>query len=289
WTLITSSASTLRASSIVRATSTGSEAARRRVPANGSTSPTPTTSGGSPASSSSVLARLWIARRLSRTSPLDCDGAMISTECPREASSPDTRATYWLTSFSASQANGVTCAIARRSTEIYLIGAAGAAWFRGTAPSPSSRRTSTTCSTRWLSRCARALLRGKLALGRGRLGDHVARVLGDERLGQRVRLVIRALVHRRLHQVRAGAVELARQAVVERELELGGQRDVAEGLALQPDVGPLAVGQPRHVVRRADVNVAGGQLMAHDRGDRVGLGDLLGLQPLALEHVVEVH
>ena len=67
------------------------------------------------------------------------------------------------------------------------------------------------------------------------------------------------------------------------------QRHVAEGLALEPDVRPLAVGQPRHVVRRADVDVVGGQLVADDRGDGVGLGDLLGLQALALEHVVEVH
>ena len=73
------------------------------------------------------------------------------------------------------------------------------------------------------------------------------------------------------------------------ELHLGGERHVAEGLALEADVRPLAVGQPRHVVRRADVDVVGGQLVVHDRRDRVGLGDLLGLQPLALEHVVEVH
>ncbi len=37
------------------------------------------------------------------------------------------------------------------------------------------------------------------------------------------------------------------------------------------------------------MDVLGGQLVAHDRGDRVGLGDLLRVQPLALEHVVEVH
>ena len=43
WTLTMSSGSTVSASSIVRATSTGSEAARRRAGANGSTSPTPRT------------------------------------------------------------------------------------------------------------------------------------------------------------------------------------------------------------------------------------------------------
>ena len=73
------------------------------------------------------------------------------------------------------------------------------------------------------------------------------------------------------------------------ELELGLQRHVAEGLALEADVRPLAVGQPRHVVRRADVDVVGGQLVAHDRRHGVGLGDLLGLEALALEHVEEVH
>ena len=54
-------------------------------------------------------------------------------------------------------------------------------------------------------------------------------------------------------------------------------------------MGPLAVLEPWHVVRRADVDVVGRHLVVDDRGDRVGLGDLLGLQALALEHVVEVH
>ena len=115
---------------------------------------------------------------------------------------------------------------------------------------------------------------------------------------------------RRLHEVGARPVELAADAVVERqlqaahgvdddagrvggvpdlELELGVERHAAERLALQADVGPLAVGQPRHVVRGADVDVVGVHLQAGDRGHRVGLGDLLGLQALALEHVEEVH
>ena len=37
------------------------------------------------------------------------------------------------------------------------------------------------------------------------------------------------------------------------------------------------------------MDVLGGQVVAHDRGDRVGLRDLLRVEPLALEHVVEVH
>ena len=116
-TLTTSSASTLSASSIVRATSTGSEAARRRVGENGSTSPTPRTTGSPAASSSSSSGRLRIARRLSRTSESDWEGATISTRCPRSASCAETRATYWLTSLSTSQANGVTWAMARPSVE----------------------------------------------------------------------------------------------------------------------------------------------------------------------------
>src|SRR4051794_36554093 len=159
------------------------------------------------------------------------------------------------------------------------------------------------------SRLARRGLsrRGPAGLGR-RAG--LARVLGDEPVGRVARLVVGALVVRRLHEVRARAVELAADAVVERqlqaahgvdhnagrvgrvphlELELGVQRHAAEGLALQADVGPLAVGQPRHVVRGAHVDVVGGHLQAGDRGHRIGLGDLLGLQALALEHVEEVH
>jgi hypothetical protein len=73
------------------------------------------------------------------------------------------------------------------------------------------------------------------------------------------------------------------------ELHLHVQRHVAEGLALHADVGPLAVREPRHVVRRPDVDVVGGQRVAHDRRDGLRLGDLLGLQALALEHVEEVH
>ncbi len=73
------------------------------------------------------------------------------------------------------------------------------------------------------------------------------------------------------------------------ELQLSGQRYVTERLTLEPDVRPFAVGQPRHVVRRADMDVLGGQRVAHDRGHGVRLRDLLRLEPLALEHVVEVH
>ena len=45
------------------------------------------------------------------------------------------------------------------------------------------------------------------------------------------------------------------------ELVLQVQRDVAEGAALEPDVGPLAVVEPLHVVRRADVHVLGAEVV----------------------------
>ena len=79
WTLTTSSDSAVSDSSIVRATSTGSEAARRRAGAKGSTSPTPSTTGLPSASSSSRSGCERSVRRLSRTSDADSDGATMRT------------------------------------------------------------------------------------------------------------------------------------------------------------------------------------------------------------------
>ncbi len=76
--------------SIVRETSTGIDAARRRVPENGSTSPTPRTSGSPAARSSSESGSERIARRLSRTSALESDGAITRTRCPAPLSSAAT-------------------------------------------------------------------------------------------------------------------------------------------------------------------------------------------------------
>src|SRR6266542_57355 len=73
------------------------------------------------------------------------------------------------------------------------------------------------------------------------------------------------------------------------ELQLDVQRHVAERLALQPDLGPLAVLQPRHVVRRADVDVRLVQRLAELRLHRLRLGLLLREQALSLQHVHEVH
>ena len=144
--------------------------------------------------------------------------------------------------------------------------------------------------------------------GRFGLGRLVA-VLLDEALDGVVRLVVRELLRRRLHQVRARPFERAADAVVERELrephrvdhdpgrvrrvpdlelELDVERHVAEGRALHADVRPLAVGQPRHVVGRADVHVLRAEVVVEHRRDRVRLRDLLRLEALALEHVQEV-
>src|ERR1700730_17861512 len=65
--------------------------------------------------------------------------------------------------------------------------------------------------------------RPRLRRGRGPSSPHrprsgPGRVLGDEPLGVGARLVVGALVVRRLHQVGGGPVELTADAVVERQL-----------------------------------------------------------------------
>src|SRR6266568_2721413 len=146
---------------------------------------------------------------------------------------------------------------------------------------------------------------GRLA-GQASAADFAA----DELLYRLAGDVVAVLLGRRLHEVGRGRDDRAADAAVlgdlggadrvddhagrvrrvpDLELVLQVQRGVAERLALQPHVGPLAVVQPRHVVRRADVHVGLGHLMRDLRGDRLGLGDLLGLQALALQHVHEVH
>src|SRR3954469_29723 len=278
-----SSTSAACSASTARVTSTGTDA-RREEPKGPSTSPTASTRGA-PSAENSSSGRLS-AERASRTSSPSEDGATISTRCPRAASSSPARRT-------------------KRSTSVPDPTGWGVAWAMvsdGTSSDDAEDGR----------RCPERLVLRDLGLGLGARGlrRRMPGVGGDELLGLLARLVVGPLVVRRLHEVRRGAVELAGDAVVERQLaqphgvgddarrvrrvpdlELGldRQRHVAEGLALEADVRPLAVGQPRHVVRRPDVDVVGGQLVAHDRRHRVGLGDLLGLQPLALEHVVEVH
>ena len=147
-------------------------------------------------------------------------------------------------------------------------------------------------------------------LGR-RLGpdQRLVVVAADERLDAVERDVVVDLLRRALHEVARRRDERALQPAIEAELqaadgvgddagavgavpdlelELGVERHVAVGRALHPDVAPLAVEQPRHVVARADVDVVGVDLVVEHRGDGVRLGDLLGLEALALEHVEEV-
>src|SRR5712691_13389648 len=134
-------------------------------------------------------------------------------------------------------------------------------------------------------------------------------VAADEPLEAMPGVVVGPLFRRRLHQVRRGREERSLEPPVERdlaatdgvddhagrvrrvphlELQLDVDRLVAEAAALQEDVGPLAVGEPRHVIAGADVDVVGGQLVAELGAHGVGLGDLLRHQAVALQHVVEV-
>src|SRR4051794_21200364 len=302
-----------KSSCTVRETSSGTAAlARARPGSGGSASPTARTRGAPPSPASRSSPRT--ARRPSRTRSCEPDGATIRTRWPRAASSAPTRRTWSLTSCPDSQGYGVTWA---------MVNGPGTAGQHSARSRP--RRLADAPSAARVARRTAAdgvPLGGGSGLGR-RLGGGLrraaalrgrprplARVLGDELLGRLARLVVGALVLRRLHEVRARAVELAGEAMVEAELaephrvdddarrvrrvphlelHLEVERHVAEGLALDADVGPLAVGEPGHEVGRADVDVVLRQLVAHDRGDRVRLGNLLGLEPLALEHVVEVH
>ena len=122
--------------------------------------------------------------------------------------------------------------------------------------------------------------------------------------------VVAVLLRWRLHEVRAGRGHRAADTAVKRdlrrahrvddhsggvrrvpdlELVLQVERHVAERAAFQPYVGHLAVVKPRHMVRRADVHGSALHLVRDLRGHRLRLGDLLGLEPLALQHVHEVH
>jgi len=134
-------------------------------------------------------------------------------------------------------------------------------------------------------------------------------VAADEGFSHFAGDVVLELLGRGLHEIGGGSIEGAADAAVEGQLdtahrvdnhtggiggiphfELGFQVEghLAESGAFHTDVAPLAVGQPRHVVAGANVDVVGGQLVRQHAGDGAGLGDLLGLETLALEHVEEV-
>src|SRR5882757_4319253 len=121
----------------------------------------------------------------------------------------------------------------------------------------------------------------------------------DEGFELRARDVVGHLLGRALHQVGRsgddGAADSTIQCDLRRadrvdddasrvrrvphlELVLEVQRHVAEGAALEPDVGPLAVVEPADVIGRADVHVLGVELALQVRRDGLGLGDLLRLE-----------
>src|SRR5581483_1731353 len=133
---------------------------------------------------------------------------------------------------------------------------------------------------------------------------------GDELLDQVAADVVAVLLRRRLHEVARHGDDRSADAAVEGDLRrahrvddharrVGGvpdlelvlqvQRHVAEGLALEADVGELAVIEPRHVVGGADVHGRALHLVRDLRRDGLGLGDLLRLEAGALQHVHEVH
>ena len=72
------------------------------------------------------------------------------------------------------------------------------------------------------------------------------------------------------------------------ELQFKIERNAAEGFAFHPDVAPLPVFQPRHMIAGADVNVRLAQVVIELGGNGVGLADLFGFQPRSFKHVVEV-
>src|SRR5436190_9670951 len=51
---------------------------------------------------------------------------------------------------------------------------------------------------------------------------------------------------------------------------------------------PLAIGQPRHVVTRSDVDVARRELLLELAGDTGCFGNLLGLQSTPLQHIQKI-
>src|SRR4051812_11346949 len=119
---------------------------------------------------------------------------------------------------------------------------------------------------------------------------------GDEPVREVARLVVRELLRGRLHEVARRAGERPADLAIERELrashriddDAGGigripdfelqfhiERDTAEARAFHADIGPFAIGEPRHVVARADMDVLGRKRNVELARHGLGLGDLL--------------
>src|SRR5919201_381686 len=143
----------------------------------------------------------------------------------------------------------------------------------------------------------------------GRPAQRLERTALDVLLDSFARAIVGDLTRRRLHEVRRRSDDRAAETAIESELaaaygvdhhagavrrvpdlelDLRVERHVTEGRALHADVAPLAVEQPRDVVRGSDVDVLLLEWIVEHARDRVRLADLLRLEPLALEHIEEV-
>ena len=121
--------------------------------------------------------------------------------------------------------------------------------------------------------------------------------------------VIGELARGRFHEITRGANQSAGDAAVEGQFgatnrvddHAGGigrvpylkfqfaiERDIAKGRAFHPDVTPLAIFEPRHVIARSDMGLLIGKFVIELAGHGVGLGNFFRFQALALQHVHEV-
>ena len=73
------------------------------------------------------------------------------------------------------------------------------------------------------------------------------------------------------------------------QLVFQAQRYIAERGALKTHERELTVVKPCHVIGRADMHIVRVHIVRHHGGDGASLGNLLGLQARALQHVHEVH
>src|ERR1022692_37194 len=157
---------------------------------------------------------------------------------------------------------------------------------------------------------ARPVLISEGQRARGPAAPSALDLATDELLHQIAGDVVTVLLGGRLHEVGGGRQDGPADAAIlgdlrgpdgvddhasgvrgvpDLQLVLQTERHVSECAPLEPDIGPLPVVQPGHVVRRADVHGCPVHFVRDLGGDRLRLGDLLRHQPLALQHVHEVH
>ena len=72
------------------------------------------------------------------------------------------------------------------------------------------------------------------------------------------------------------------------QFDFGFQGDFTEGGTFHTDVAPFLIFQPRHVITGADMDIFRAHIVGQHAGNSLGLGNLLGFQPLALQHVHEI-